>query len=731
MGQKPRQITDNIHGSIYLSWLESEMMSTSFFYRLHDIYQSSTVYMTFPANRTKRYEHCLGTLELVGELFFCSVSNASTQVRAKFLDCLTDEFQKIIKTREKVSKTFYGKDRTTSDIMAANLSREALKDLPTVKSHIKEGMLKNCIHDSALGTQMVCFFDQLKVSPAEASGEDVLFFAFLYQCTLEAIRIAAMFHDVGHPPFSHILEETLNNLYEACSSNNDSNFVGEKAEIVVKRLGPFIGTHAQPDTILLATGDLNSALHEQIGLKMLQLSFESVINSLFHDVQKGKEDLSCRVTRTLYYITIVEFTFAILLEKAPVFSTLHRMLDGPIDADRLDYVVRDTANAGTQWGQVPYKRIIRSAKLMVFGPDKQSDTQPSKLVLAFHEKVTDDLDDLLVTRYKIFSRINFHHRAVKTARLMQRAVQTIAEDYLYTPAPSNGEAAPFEEPICSEIAGLWDALGDALGLSETEGQISNWNDSWLISILHSTYIKLSDSALREKLRSERSGRTEEDLLNLKELLEMLLLNHTHYYTMLKRQRDAKRLMDGVRSKANLTNELLDKQIIHQNEKLLHSSTEDAQKEAKVSLHRIQLLKTEIFPDGDFEALELHLPFGYSSDVIQHILEREKTAGRVIDYIVAANPARTSLGITNDEKDRIYLYTSVPGDIPYEYDINSTLKPLLKAHRHSCLWLHVYVKPAKGEVVGKLLDDLTKQIKNEIGTRVSEVFTDLLLSSKSE
>lgn len=723
MEQKPRQITDNIHGSIYLSRLESEMMSTSFFYRLHDIYQSSTVYMTFPANRTKRYEHCLGTLELVGELFFFSVSNASTQVRTKFLTCLTDEFQKIIKKRDRVSKTFYGKDGVTVEIMARYLTKGALKDLDTVKGHIKKGMLENCIHDSALGTQMVCFFDQLKVPSAKESGEDVLFFAFLYQCALEAIRIAAMFHDVGHPPFSHILEETLRNLYKACSPDSGNNFVTEKAEIVVERLGPFIGTHAQPDTILPAPYDLNSALHEQIGLKMLQLSFESVINSLFNNLQERAEDFSCGLTHALYYITIVEFTFAILLEKAPVFSTLHRMLDGPIDADRLDYVVRDTTNAGTQWGQIPYKRIIRSAKLMI--------SEKDKLVLAFHEKVTDDLDDLLVTRYKIFSRINFHHRAVKTAHLMQRAVQTIAEDYLRTPLPSNDETSPCEEPICSEIVGLWDALGDALGLSETEGQISNWNDSWLISILHSTYIKLSDSALREKLRGERFGRTDEELLNLKELLEMLLLNHTHYYTMLKRQRDAKRLMDGVRITAKLTNELLDKLILHENEKLLHSSTEDAQKEAKDSLHRIQLLKTQIFPDGDFEGLELHLPFGYSSEIIQHTLEQGKTNGHVIDYIIATNPARTNLGITNDEKDRIYLYTSVSENPPYEYDINSTLKPLLKAHRRSCLWLHVYVKPAEGEIVGTLLDDLTKQIEEEIGKRVLAVFEELLLPSKSE
>ena len=52
--EKIRQVTDNIHGTVYLSTLESELISTPYFYRLHDIYQSSTVYMTYPSNRTKK-----------------------------------------------------------------------------------------------------------------------------------------------------------------------------------------------------------------------------------------------------------------------------------------------------------------------------------------------------------------------------------------------------------------------------------------------------------------------------------------------------------------------------------------------------------------------------------------------------------------------------------------------------------------------------------------------------
>ena len=65
-----RQVTDSVHETIFLSELESELIATPYFYRLHDIYQSSTVYMTFPSNRTKRYEHSLGTMELASSMLF-------------------------------------------------------------------------------------------------------------------------------------------------------------------------------------------------------------------------------------------------------------------------------------------------------------------------------------------------------------------------------------------------------------------------------------------------------------------------------------------------------------------------------------------------------------------------------------------------------------------------------------------------------------------------------------
>lgn len=61
-------IADTVHNTILLSNYEKEVISTQLFNRLHNISQNSTAYLTFPSNRTKRFEHSLGTMKLCGDI---------------------------------------------------------------------------------------------------------------------------------------------------------------------------------------------------------------------------------------------------------------------------------------------------------------------------------------------------------------------------------------------------------------------------------------------------------------------------------------------------------------------------------------------------------------------------------------------------------------------------------------------------------------------------------------
>lgn len=711
MYRKLRQVTDNIHGTVYLSDFESRMISTPFFYRLHDIYQSSTVYMTFPSNRTKRYEHCLGTMEQAGQMFFSAITNAPKDVRRKFIEGIYSEFEVITKAlKERTLCAFYV--HNVSEQLAAALPKSSFESVKKIKDFISKGMQDGVTSDIALSHQAVSFFDLLDKGSSQSTFKikdinDVLLCTFIYQCTLEAIRLSALFHDIGHPPYSHIIEETLVELYTTCmqKGGEGKKFIKKKVEALVNMLNPFIGAHEPPNLLLKPDEKIDAPLHEQIGLKMLQSAFEGVLEQLLQESVK-ETPAYCKTAHSLYYVTVVEFTFAILLEKSPIFATLHRMIDGPIDSDRFDYIVRDSENAGIDWGRIPYKRIVCSAKLANL-PD-------GNFAVAFPEKMTDDLDDILVARYKVFARINYHHRSTKTSRLLQKAVYSLAKDYLYTPEG--------KECICPDIQDLWMSLGATLGQREEENKAAKWNDSWLISVLHSALIKLSDEGTCETLESKaQPGRSRAEILRLRDLLEEVLLNRKHYYPLLKRQKDAKNLIEAILNCAEITNERLERLLHHEYNKLFQKTGEEAQ-EAQESLYRIGRLMDNILPGADFEELEIYLLGGCCEKYIVHILKQAMLEETISDYIVSPNAVRFKLGISNEPKDRIYLYTA--GGRIYSYDIYNTLFPLLQAQRMASLWLNVYVNlpdPKESEFV---LNSLTMQIQNCIGNALAEEFNKL-------
>ena len=83
--RKFSHINDSIHGLIELTNFEKNILRTAGFNRLHDVYQNSTVYYTFPSNRTKRFEHSLGTMKLASDWLLMALKNTDDNTVDLFL----------------------------------------------------------------------------------------------------------------------------------------------------------------------------------------------------------------------------------------------------------------------------------------------------------------------------------------------------------------------------------------------------------------------------------------------------------------------------------------------------------------------------------------------------------------------------------------------------------------------------------------------------------------------
>lgn len=712
--KKLRQVTDNIHGTIYLSDLESELISTPYFYRLHDIYQSSTVYMTYPSNRTKRYEHSIGTMEIASSMIYSAISNANNKTREMLFKRLNQYFCEIIdegimKSEEQVAP-YFTKCRDQINPLFYRIGDKNLKDF--VKEEIKEALENGCFIDNALDHFQYYPIDVEKSGKIEYT-QDI----FLYRCLLQAIRIVALFHDVGHPPYSHIIEEVLQELYF-----NYENVKGESEwqkealrnfrECLAKYMTSDPKEAYQCQTIYSKKSLIDAKPHERIGLSLLQSAINDIIPQVIINIVTSSKDKCCKIASIIYYIMVVEFTIAILVEKNIVFKSFHTIVDGIIDADRLDYIMRDSLNSGVDWGKIPYKRIINSAKLFYLEKDgSENGEDKCPFVMAYPKKVADDIEDLLIVRYKIFARINFHHRCMKTSVALQSSVMKLAENYLNSKSKN--------ECINPDIHVLWDALKTSIGGRTT--RVIQWNDSWLISVLHKALVEL---IMREGLSDDEKV--------LEENLEEILLNRKRYYSLFKRGKDSKKFIDKVFQKAGITEGLIKELSIKEYKKYIENRTENANDslleapkyDAEDSIRRIsQLRKAQL---GDMEALWRPLPLIDESvkDCMEKALLTLRKEDKILDYKVIINEGKQKTGTPKhkDLFDEIYLYNGERCDI---FDDRITLRDQIEAIERNVLWIYIYfVPPLNCNDINDLSQTIISKLAEEVGDKLKGRFEEL-------
>lgn len=181
---KITRVSDGIHGSIALSPIEKAIISTSVYNRLHNILQNSTAYLTYPSARTSRFAHSLGCAHIAGSIFVNAFNNASAANRIRFLK-------------------------------EADAFLTGITGSTSFRNNLKTSNAQHSLNPGSLVAVLLRqpFYGQVVPSAITAEKDRVAFLAIL-----QSVRIAALVHDLGHPPFSHIVEAALSELYENVSN---------------------------------------------------------------------------------------------------------------------------------------------------------------------------------------------------------------------------------------------------------------------------------------------------------------------------------------------------------------------------------------------------------------------------------------------------------------------------------------------------------------------------------
>ena len=476
--ERTQQLTDIIHGTISYSGLESAVISSPVFNRLHRILQSSLVYLTFSSNKVKRFEHCVGTMYLSGEIFYHSIANSATNhsVVSNFLQ-----------ESEKELISWYENFGISTEKMLNSQIADAYDGEKILSAPIPQNLLYR--------THLPENVDSSK--------------KFIYLVLFQSVRLAGLLHDLGHLPYSHVFEYATKLLFSMVKDVKEPN----KAQ---KTFLDIIEPYCEG----------NDEIHEQIGCALLKQIRIEIADEIVDSKQISEKNL--------FLICVFHFTEKILTSKLSdndIFSDMHRIVSGILDSDRLDYCSRDAFCAGIRKDVFPYDKLITTYKMFskALDIDVNSKNKRNRVLFCPAIKNLNDVEDLLQRRWAIFSSINYHHRVHKHEIIFAEVIAQIGFDELKAitgeiPKIKIGESLPLR------LYSIWRLIEKLKNKDKLiDYLVIQLDDSWMDTLLKVSFFDKYKNSFRD-----HSIHKADPLWNM---FDELISTKKHYYSYFKRNTD--------------------------------------------------------------------------------------------------------------------------------------------------------------------------------------------------
>lgn len=220
----------------------------------------------------------------------------------------------------------------------------------------------------------------------------------------QIVRLTALLHDTGHSPFSHAGEDVF-----PIDPKTQKHYKHETYSSAVIR-------HVLRDVIE------NHPEKPDLGIKASEIA----------DLLEGKSSAG----RVLFWKPLI---------------------DGQMDADRMDYLLRDSLHIGVDYGKYDWRRLLNTIVLIEMPRKEQTDI-PADLRLGVTEGGIHAAEALVLARYYMFTQVYFHKTRVAYDHHYREALKVIL--------PGNAFPPPTPEDIQEYLR--WDDWR-VLGLLSEEG----------------------------------------------------------------------------------------------------------------------------------------------------------------------------------------------------------------------------------------------------------------------
>lgn len=200
----------------------------------------------------------------------------------------------------------------------------------------------------------------------------------------DAVRMAGMLHDICHPPFSHALEPIM----------EDATGL-DHMELARALIMGDVPSHLDVDDDLFGGMPSIAEMIEAEGI-----SAEAVCGIITYPESTGEEALDRFWNKHEYF---------------PSKDYAHQIIHGPVDADQMDYLMRDAHHTGVSHGSIDSDRLIKT--MMVLN---------DRIVLR-RGGIT-AAEGLMVSRSLMYTTVYFHETVRIAQRMLTKAVENSGLD---------------------------------------------------------------------------------------------------------------------------------------------------------------------------------------------------------------------------------------------------------------------------------------------------------------
>ncbi len=422
------RIKDPIHDTLTLTFFDREIVDSPYFQRLHFVLQNSTTYSAYPSNKNSRFIHSLGVANVAGRLFHSAINSSDTDTVQKFFGdfvSFLDTYFIFPATRTTGKKNSYH-NKILSGWKQTISNRSKFSHCPNVHGLVKKS---NKIVE--------CSDDMGKGIPA----------AFVADTIWQALGICALAHDIGHLPMSHSFETALEKcgdlfeLLEGSVKGCDSEALKKQFSKATQYRSGVVSLDTYKDHIagiIKKSDDDDTDKQIEDFLRSLPVHERRslyILSKIQNDNRYSlSEDDPVHYYRNLLYWVAFFILFSSIVDKAQksgstigisnfkftgklaFLRVLKSFLAGEVDADRMDYTIRDGHACGSPIGTFDIQRVIDNSILI---------KKESEYFLSFYDRALSGIEQFFGQRRDSYKYLIYHRTSSRTEACLQELIARV------------------------------------------------------------------------------------------------------------------------------------------------------------------------------------------------------------------------------------------------------------------------------------------------------------------